>query len=650
MPAQRKPVRFEGFDRRLMVLTGTILLGFLAIAMRLWNLQVAEGEEYRRLAEDVRLTFQRVEAQRGIIYGRNGEREVVLADNRPAYDLILVPAHCDDPVAVVNKLAELVNINGEALLAEVEDVLRRRPFSHVTVKEDVSKNDLVRVEEHAHALRGVFSNVRPERRYPYGETAGQLIGYMGEINRDELARMRDRYRMGDSLGRSGLEARYEDTLRGQDGLMTVVVYAEDQRPQTRTDATGTPFFDHDRFGRKLEEVTARRVSSSPGNPVHTTLDVGLQAYCESLLERQAGAIVVLNADTGAVLAMASVPSYDPSVFVTQGRNIQRAELLNRRPSPMRNRCFQEIYPPGSVFKIVLAAAALETGIVGPQSTRHCPGHFRIDGSGRPWRCWTFDRGGHGRVDMVDSLAYSCDVYFYEVGLDLGVDAIHEYSTLMGLGVSTGLDIAGEVAGVIPSREWKEAEARARGYTEPWELRWYPGDTVNLSIGQGEAAVTPLQTAVMMACVVNGGRRVIPHLGIDNPPAPSEPFLSEETLAIIQEGLLKCVEKETFPSGTGRRAKIEGMTVLGKTGTAQAVAREHYAHYKNEEDIPMAFRNHAWFTAATMGQEVNLSIAILVEHGLAGSTAAAPLARDVILYYYNNVASSAPVTLAQGEES
>lgn len=650
MPSQRKPARYAGFDRRLAVMSLVFLAGFLAIAARLWHLQVAEGEEYRRLAEDVRLTFQRVEAQRGIIYGRSGDREVVLADNRPAYDLILVPAHCDDPEAVVHKLAELVGVNAEALLEEVNEVLRRRPFSHVTVKTDVSKNDLVRVEEHARALRGVFSNVRPERRYPFGEIAGQLIGYMGEINREELARMRDRYRMGDSLGRAGLEARYEDLLRGEDGLMTVVVYAEDQRPQTRTDATGTPFFDHDRFGRKLEEVTARRVPAEAGNPLRTTLDVGLQAFCESLLEEQPGAIVVLNAETGAVLAMASVPNYDPGVFVTQGRNRQRLELLNQRPSPMRNRGFQEVYPPGSIYKIVLAAAALEEGVVSPQRTYYCPGHYRIGGTGRAWRCWTFDRGGHGRMDVVDALAYSCDVYFYEVGLELGVDMIYDYSVKMGFGVLTGLDVAGEVPGLIPSRQWKQEQARARGLTEPWEMRWYPGDTVNLSIGQGAAAVTPLQGAVMMATITNGGRRVTPHLGLENPPPPSEPFLSQETLDVIIEGLRKCVEKETFPSGTGRRAKIDGMIVLGKTGTAQAVAREHYAHYKNEEDIPMAFRNHGWFVAGTLEEDPPIVVSVLAEHGLAGSTAAAPIAREVILHYYNSIAAPSPMTVAQGDES
>jgi len=521
-----------------------------------------------------------------------------------------------------------------------------QPFEHVVVKRDVGRDDLLRVEEVKYDLPGVFTNVRPTREYPYGEVAGQLLGYMGEIGKAELAAKQDRYHLGDLVGKSGLEAVYEETMRGRDGRTLVNVYRKTGRPQARTDAYGRPYFELDRYGNSLAEESSQRVEPSPGDAVYTTLDVGLQAYCESLLEGEIGAIAVLNAETGAVLALASTPRYDPTVFVQASRSQERVALFDKDPNPMRNRCYQERYPPGSTYKVMLAAAALEEGIVDEQTTFHCPGFFRLSPGTRPWRCWK--RGGHGGVNIVDALAYSCDVYFYNVGVKLGVDKMKEWSTRMGLGVPTGIDLTNEVPGLIPDPEWREAIMRKQKPDDPSEWRWYPGHTVNLSIGQGDAAVTPLQTAVMTACILNGGRLVRPYVNEGRGPALSEPFLSESTLDIVQRGMLKCVEKETFPSGTGRRAKIEGMKVLGKTGTAQAVGIQHYDHYENEEDIPYEIRDHAWFVAGTMEEEPPLAIGILIEHGLHGSSAASPLAKDIIEYYYGRRDDGRPVLVAREE--
>ncbi len=630
-PAYRPP----GLNTRLSFIAGAMMLGLAILGVRLWNLQIIHGEDHRRLAEDVRLTPQRVEAKRGIIYGTNAGEQVILADNRPAYDLVLVPAHCNDPEQVCADLARLIGIDEQALLAEIEQY-SSRPFRQIVVKEDISKNELLRVEEYAYRLRGTRINVRPQRRYPFRETGGQLIGYLSEINRDELQVKRDRYRMGDLLGRAGLEAQYESTLKGDDGMMTVVVYAEDQRPQIRTDITGAPYFEVDSFGRKLEEVASRRKPAVPGEAIYTTLDIGLQGYCEELLEASPGAIAVLNAETGAVLALASSPSYDPSVFVTQGRSRERVELLNAKPSPMRNLNYQEVYPPGSTFKVLLAAAALEEGIITPNTRFHCNGSFQIDGRGNAWRCWTHSRGGHGSLDIVDAIAYSCNVFFYNVSLALGVDKINEYARKMGLGEVTGLDVPGEVKGLVPSPAWKEDLRKPLHPEEPWEWQWYPGETVNLSIGQGACAVTPLSLAVMTACILNGGKRVQPYLSGDGTPRVGEQFLSEATIETVIKGMRKSVEKQTFPSGTGRRAQIDGKVVLGKTGTAQAVSRDHYKHYENEEDIPLELRDHAWFVSGVLDREPKIAITVFVEHGLHGSSAAAPLARDVIEFFYSRL--------------
>jgi penicillin-binding protein 2 len=375
--------------------------------------------------------------------------------------------------------------------------------------------------------------------------------------------------------------------------------------------------------------------------VSLTLDIELQRYCEQLLKGELGAIAVLNADTGAVLAMASVPTYDPSVFVTRGRDRERLELLKGGDTkPMRNRAYQEQYPPGSVYKVMLAAAALEEGIIDRNTTHYCPGSFRLNPGGRAWNCWR--RHGHGSVAVVDALAFSCDVFFYNVGIKLGVDKINEWSHKMGLGVPTGIDLPAEVVGLIPNREWKAA---LNADKPVWEQNWYPGETVNLSIGQGSCTTTPLQNAVMMASVVNEGYCVRPYLNEELGPRLSERIFSEETLEIVRDGLRKCVQKgPPAPTGTGNRAHIAGVDVIGKTGTAQIMSLKHHEQFKTEEDIPYRWRDHAWFVAGVLDREPKLAICILVEHGHHGSSAASPFAKDIIEFFY---AKEAEYNDAQG---
>jgi len=422
-------------------------------------------------------------------------------------------------------------------------------------------------------------------------------------------------------------------MRGNDGQLVVNVYVSDRRPQLRTDAYGNAYIEIDSYGRKLQEEQEYRKEPSPGEPVFTTLDIDLQQFCETLLEGQVGGIAVLNADTGAVLALASSPGYDPSIFVTHGRNAEREAALESKPNPMRNRCFQEVYAPGSVFKVLLATAALEEGVINEKTTFHCPGYFRLDGVSRKWNCWK--RQGHGTVSVVDAVAFSCDVFFYNVGLRLGVDKISEWAEKFGLGIKSGIDIPQEVAGLIPSREWREAQMKKIYPDNPWEWRWYPGYTINLAIGQGEACTTPLQNALMMAAIVNGGHHVRPYVNAAVGAKVSEPFISENTLRIVQAGLFKCVDKDPpAPTGTGNAAKVPGIAVLGKTGSAQVVSLEQHEQYKTEQEIPYNLRDHAWFIAGVLDREPRLAICILIEHGHHGSSAAAPYAADIIQHFYS----------------
>jgi len=632
-----KPMRYPGVENRVQWVALGLCAAFMLLAAQLWNLQVVQLPQYREMSEANRVWPKRLQSDRGIIYGSKGE---VIADNQGSADIVLVPGECpkEQQEKVCAQLGEILGVDAAKLSADIAKN-KSEPFTQILVKRDVTRADYIRVQELSYTLPGVFTLVHPQRRYLFGKTGGQLIGYLGEIGPNELETM-EGYFGGDLIGRSGLEKMYEPQLHGEDGFMVVTKYASG-RPQFRTDKHGIPYARKDSRGHEIAEESKRQ-DPVPGQPLHLTLDMGLQAYCEELLTGEIGAIVVLEADTGGVLALASNPGYDPSVFVTRGMGQERLALLKATdPSPMLHLGYQENFPPGSIFKIMMAAAALEEGIITPDNTYFCPGQFRLDGVDRPWHCW--NRRGHGTVNLKEAIAYSCDVYFYNVGLKLGVDRIHAWSRKMGYDGKTGLDLPGEIPGLVPSREWKKERLKDKNV---WEQNWYQGETINLSIGQGDASCTPLQNAVMMSSIINGGRRITPHLNRDMALPQSEPIVSEKNLAAVIEGMRHCVEKgPPAPSGTGNRAKVEGITVIGKTGSAQVMSLTHHEKYATEEDIPYEFRDHAWFVAGVTDQEPKIAMCILVEHGHHGSSVAAPLAKNVIEYFYKGI-KEAPITVAK----
>ncbi len=643
MSAVKETDRYEGVESRVQWVGIAFMAAMIILCIQFWRLQVLSLDEFSKLAEDNRVWQKRLAADRGVVYDRTGE---VLADNRASMDIVFVPGECPEEQhdVVCERLQTILGIDAAGMQEKIKSH-KSAPFTQILVKRDITKADRIRLEENLYALPGITTIVHPQRRYLYGETAGQILGYLGEINEQELQRYLDEgYTMGDLIGKDGLESYYENLLHGKDGYMLVTKYASGQ-PQLRTDRSGRPYIArYDTRGHILN-LEAEPVLPHPGNALKLTLDINLQKYCEELLRIHQGAIVVLDADTGAVLALASVPGYDPSVFVNRGMNDERMELLSStKPNRMSNRCYRELYPPGSLFKIMLAAAALEEKAATSDSQYYCPGHFQIDGAGRKWHCWR--RTGHGRVTVVEALAYSCDVYFYNLGLKLGVDRINKYANLMGLGVLTGIDLPGEQRGLIPNREWK---AKLNAGMPSWEQQWYPGETVNLSIGQGAATTTPLQNAVMMACIVNGGYRVRPHLWEGAAAEHSEKIFSDETIEIVKKGLLLCVEKgPPSPTGTGNKAYIPGMSIMGKTGTAQVVSLAQIEQYTNEEDIPYEKRHHAWFVAGVLDQTPRLSVCVLIEHGHSGGTSAAPVAKDVIEYFYKNIEHNPTPVIAAKE--
>lgn len=640
--------RYPAYHLRLLILGGAMLIAMSALCLRLWNLQVVEGPQWQEQAREYRLYAQPLNAQRGLMYADLDGEPVLIAENRPAFDVMMVRGEDQEYIAAARRAGDILGIGQTDVDRVIEALAESSPYKQVLLARDVSRTNLLRLEEEAYRLPGVFTHVRSMRRYPFGETGGQLLGYVGAISDRELETFDDRYRRTDLVGKAGLEAVYEPIMRGRDGRTLVNVHRVSGWLQPRTDVYGNLYFNLDRYGNTLDEEVGMRVEPAQGEAVYTTLDVGLQRFCEELLSDVVGAIAVIDARNGAVLALASSPGYDPSVFVQAGRSAERKALFAKKPNPMRNRCYQEIYPPGSTYKVALAAAAIEEGIVDKNTTHYCPGYFRLGPGIRPWRC--HQRGGHGTVNMDEALAYSCDVFFYHVGYDLGVERIKHWSTQMGLGVKTGIDLTGEAEGIIPDPEWRRAIMKKLAPDDPSEWNWYPGHTINLSIGQGDATITPLQTAVMTACIINGGYRVTPHLNhaLDHDPPPR--VLKPETAEAVARGMLLCVDKDYgYPQGTGRRAKIEGIEILGKTGTAEMMSGRNQENYETEEDIPYDERDHAWFVCGVQHQEPPVAISVLIEHGLHGGSVASPYGKAVIEYMYGDQVAGPPVQVAQGPE-
>ncbi len=647
--------------RRLFWLTITFIMVAVILIVRLFYLQVIKGDYYAARAISTYLRSYEVKARRGNIYDRNGN---ILAGNRAAYDLFVVPRECEGKEEKVCALLEkLLQIDGDALLVKIRRYARRQPYKQILVKRDVSREQFVAFSEFSYALPGVFSIVRPVRQYPYHEVAGQIMGYLSEVTKEEIKKQPGRYSMGDLIGRRGLEKVYEDTLKGHDGKLVVQVYNEGVLSLPKVsfgqENAGTEFTPGtlllDQLGR--EAPIQYGYTPRPGSDVTVTLDAALQQKAEELLrtapvpglDRQAeGAIVVMNAETGAVLAMASAPGYDPNVFLQPRTPLTRAYinnvLYNRDGLKRgRHRAYEERYFPGSVFKIVVAAAALEEGIIDKNFTVTCNGKFtRL---GPTWYCWR--HWGHGRVNVVDALAYSCDVFFYEVGLMLGPERIKEWATKLGMGLRTGIDLPGEDTGLVPWPEWK-FNAPGYAHLSRWDRKWQKGDTVNLSIGQGDCKITPLQLAVTGAAIINGGRIVRPFLNRERPISISEPVLSPHTLAIIQEGMRACVERrkarpratpdDRHPSftGTGRIVHIDGLDIIGKTGSAQVVPRS-FTEGQKDEEIKYEWRDNAWFVAGVLNRSPRLVVSVCVPHGLHGATGAGPLAREIIRFYYEHCA-------------
>ncbi|MCW5202230.1 penicillin-binding protein 2 [Desulfobulbus sp. US4] len=593
------------YRRRAMYSSVVLVFFFVILITRLWYLQIQQGEEYTKLAKNNRVRYLEIAAPRGNILDRKG-REIVT--NRPSFNVVWVRERNRVDDALIKKTASILNIEISELLARTRKMVGTPGHIPIRLAEELSWDQVAYIENNRMELPGIKIEVVPQRVYHYGNLASHVIGYLGEINPKELSSPAVKgYRSGDMIGKMGLEKLRQKDLRGEKG-----------RHYMEVNALG------------FEQRNLKGLQPLPGNDVQLTIDVDLQRAAEELMMKddKSGAVVAIEVNTGRLLMLASSPVLELDKFLG-GISVKNwKEMLTNPHHPLINKIVQGQYPPASTYKIVTAIAGLAEGVITPDSSIYCPGHYRF--GNRTYRCWK--KTGHGAVNLKRAMSESCDVYFYQVGQRLGVNRIAGYATRLGLGKKTGVEMEHEKSGLIPTSDWK---------MKRYKRAWQEGETLSIAIGQGFNLVTPLQLALMTATVANGGTLYKPgmietvkdpdgHIIEQFQPTVLDRFDDQgSNLEIIKEGLIEAVNGRR---GTARRAKLENITVAGKTGTAQVVRLKQYKHLK-EEDIPYKYRDHAWFTCFAPAERPEIAVTVLVEHGLHGGSAAAPIAKAVLEKYF-----------------
>ncbi|NOY52057.1 MAG: penicillin-binding protein 2 [Deltaproteobacteria bacterium] len=590
--------------RRTRIVAAFLAGFFVILVARVWYLQILQGHIYKERSIRQRTRIQRVFAPRGEFLDREGR---ILVDTRPGFNITITREDVQDLDQTLQRLSRLTGLSPE----KAKETLRRArekgtpAFQPIRLLTNVNWKTVALLEATPMNLPGIDISPEPLRNFRYGDLFAHGFGYLGEISRTELSQPAFRNdRVGDEIGKAGLEKILQQELKGTDGFRRVEVNSR---------------------GRIIDETAGH--PPVPGNRIFLTIDLDLQRTLEKAFGNQAGAGVVLNVNNGEILAMASRPTFRPDLFSGGIPRKKWNELLHDPLHPLTNKAISGQYPPGSVFKIVVAVAALEEKVISPDETITCRGYIGF--GGRHYRCWK--RGGHGKIGLTRALIESCDVYFYEVGERLGIDKIAEYARSLGLGSPTGILLEGERAGLIPDRSWKQ-----RVRKEPW----FPGETLSASIGQGYILVTPIQLANLTATIANGGtlyrpqlvRRIEDYEGnlleVRSPEVLHDVPISSRTLHLITHALEGVVSGK---HGTGRRARIEGIRIAGKTGTAQVVRMRQEEERK--EDLPDRYRDHALFVAFAPVEKPEIALAIIVEHGGHGGSAAAPIARKVLRAYF-----------------
>ncbi len=574
---------------RLTVACYLIVGAALLLLLGFWKLQILKSDYYVELAERNRIRSIPVIAPRGRLLDREGR---VLLDNYPSFSILLLR---DDPEEVQGKLplvAEGLGIPPEELGEQVAAAKALPKFQPIVIKQEASEADIAFVESHRADLPLLELLMVHRRRYPRDGFLAHVIGYVGEVSPEQIERSGGRYRAGDIVGKAGLERQYNDILMGTDGLRRVIVNS---------------------LGKEVGRLGQKE--AVPGKPVQLTIDYDLQVVAETALAGKRGAVVALDPRTGEVLALASHPAPDPNLFALRVSREEWKQLNEDPDRPLLNRAIQAQLAPGSVFKVIMATAMLESRAIPEDFGVFCPGTANF--YGRTFHCWK--KEGHGRVELHRAVVQSCDVFFYNVGKRLGIDRIAYYAYQLGLGHRTGIDLPGEEAGLVPSPEWKERVFRQK---------WYPGETISVAIGQGAMIVTPLQLARTIGGIAMGGVFKTPHLLMSTKTDSDGRFLLEEsTVEKITQAMFGVVNE----GGTAAGVRLEGIEFCGKTGTAQLISVEGL---KRAAGMQRRFADNAWFVGYAPRRNPEIVVAVLVEQGEHGASAAAPIARDLIRTYYD----------------
>jgi penicillin-binding protein 2 len=590
--------------RRFRIMLIIVVAGLSVLALRMWHLQVIKGEELRQRSENNSIRFRQIKPVRGLIMDTHRE---ILVDNQSSFDIQFIPTRSHDIRAVSERLALLYR---EASLHGAHEPIPSRrlvPYLPVRIGKNVGWEKVAIVETHSLDLPGVAIDVVPIRQYKWGKMMAHIVGYTGEIGQAELDRDEsDTYASGDLVGKSGIEKYLDAYLRGKSGFAQVEVNV---------------------LGKEVKILG--REDPEPGHNVVLTIDAMLQKVAWESLAGRPGAVVAMDPRDGAVLALVSAPAFDPMLF-SGGISPEDWKKISGDPlHPMENRAVSGQYPPASTYKMIAAAAALQEGLITPDTTFFCNGTYEL--GNRTFRCW--HKGGHGQVSLHRAMVQSCDVYFYNVGKLLGVDKLAEYARHFGLGAPTGVELPREKRGLIPTRDWKQARLK-----EPWQI----GETISVSIGQGYNLVTPLQLAVAYSALANGGVVWQPRLikqiesvegrviEVFAPKSKGTVPLGDEVITRLRKALWGAVNEE---GGTGRAARIKGGDVAGKTGTAQVVGLPDDEKARKTRILSARHRDHALFVCFAPADDPEIAVAVIVENAGNGGVVAAPIAGKILDAYF-----------------
>jgi len=583
-------------QQRLALFYIPVILVFLVLAARLWQLQILQGNEYALKAEQNRIRTIQVVAPRGTILDRYNHP---LVENRPSFNILLYREAIKDDSGTTNFIIEKLGVRPEDLVARLRRNKSSGLYQPIVIKEDVGIDDISVVEAHKRDRPEIQLGPEPRRLYRYGSLAAHVLGYVGEISEDELlSNAFPDSKTGDLVGKSGVERMYNACMTGQDGRRQVLV---------------------DSLGREMGLL--EEIDSAVGGELWLTIDLELQTVAESLLAGKVGAILAMDPRNGEILAMASAPSFDPNNFSTRISEQDWNLLINDPNRPLQNRSIQNSYSPGSVFKLVMAEAALEEGLVGENTRVHCGGAAMF--YNRLFHCHI--KQGHGSLDLQTAITKSCNIFFYEMGRRMGISKIAQHAHALGLGERTGIDLPGERNGVLPSPEWK---MQTRG------SKWFAGETISVAIGQGAVSTTPLQVLRAVSAIAMDGKFVTPHVLLRAERAQEDPAqwpvsrvsLDPDSAQMIRQGMWSSVNNW----GTSHNAAIPGLDICGKTGTVQIISIENKKAVQRD---PSLVEDHSWFTGFASRDNPEIAVVVFLEHGGRGGIAAAPLAKELFRTYF-----------------